>query len=242
MFFQDCIYALKDLCFPPLCLDCGAGLASPRKLFFCETCAAEIALIREPFCRRCGKPFHYAAGGSHLCSECLGNGWHFSTARAVAEYSGPVRAAIHALKYGGRTTALSSFGALKDELQHLRDMTEPDLVLPVPLHPQRLRERGFNQALLLAEALFPDLKKKISVTLLRRTRWKPPQTSLSGAARRKNIKGAFSVQDSKKVEGWRILLVDDVFTTGATVNECARVLQKAGAAAVDVITLARAVD
>jgi ComF family protein len=120
------------------------------------------------------------------------------------------------------------------------DMVKPDLVLPVPLHIKRLRRRGFNQASLLAVSFFPEEKKKIKNTILFRKRETVPQTGLNGSLRRKNIKNAFFVEAPEQVKGKNIVLIDDVFTTGTTVNECAKVLVKAGAKQVDVLTLARA--
>ncbi len=157
----------------------------------------------------------------------------------MALYQGPLVKAIHSFKYAGKTTGLSSFAVFKNRQILLRDLTEPDLIMPVPLHPRRLRERGFNQALLLANAFFPDRRGKIAPALLARRYWTLPQTGLSGPARRKNIKGAFRVKKPARIAGRQVLLVDDVLTTGATVEECARVLCRAGAREVQVITLAR---
>ncbi len=117
---------------------------------------------------------------------------------------------------------------------------EPDIILPVPLHISRLRSRGFNQALLLARVCFPEWQGKIQPDLLHRHKPTIPQTSLSGKARRNNLKGAFSVSDPGLVAGRKILLIDDVFTTGATLNECAKTLSKAGAAEIEAFTLAMA--
>jgi ComF family protein len=145
---------------------------------------------------------------------------------------------IQSFKYDDNRVVLPAFAALKESLPHLRGMQEPDLILPVPLHRERLRQRGFNQALILARTFFPHLQARIETTALVRTRRTVAQTGLSGAARRKNIKGAFKAVEAKVV-GRKILLIDDVFTTGTTVNECARILCKAGAREVQVLTLAR---
>jgi ComF family protein len=117
---------------------------------------------------------------------------------------------------------------------------EPDMVLPVPLHISRLRSRGFNQSLVLARACFPQWQDRIRVRLLVRNRATTPQTDLSGRARRNNLKNAFQVADKAEVAGRNILLVDDVFTTGSTVNECARVLKAAGCKRVEILTICRA--
>jgi len=235
--------AAKDICFPPVCLVCNAGLGGGvfdrRHLSLCAACLARVVFLHEPLCSWCGKTFPGAAGNNHLCGYCLQHGWHFTGARSVIQYQGVLTAAIQSFKYGENRAALSTFAALKESLPHLRAMAAPDLILPVPLHPDRLRQRGFNQALVLAKSFFPAQLEKIETRALVRTRRTAAQTGLSGAARRKNIKGAFAAA-ADKVAGRKILLIDDVFTTGTTVNECARILCKAGAQKVHVLTLARA--
>ena len=230
--------AVREICFPSSCLGCAASLAGRKPPYFCPGCARDITAVREPFCRICGRPFFSASGPSHLCGTCLASGRNFSRARAVAMYQGALVQAIHTFKYTGHTGGLSSFAALKDLLGP-RDLLRPDLIVPVPLHPKRLKERGFNQALLLARAFFPNRRHRIVATLLERKRYTPPQTSLSGTARRKNVRSAFRVTAPPQLVGQTVLLVDDVYTTGSTVDECARVLVRAGAREVEVLTLAR---
>jgi ComF family protein len=240
--FAEFWQAAKDICFPPVCLMCNTGLATVsgrRDIFLCHACLAQVTLLHEPLCRWCGKVFPDAAGTNHLCSVCLKQGWHFTRARSVILYQGAMADVIRSFKYGDNRAALAVFAALKETLPHLRAMREPGLILPVPLHRERLQQRGFNQALILARTFFPDLKSRIETTALVRTRRTAAQTGLSGAARRKNIQGAFKAVEAK-VAGRRILLIDDVFTTGTTVNECAQVLCRAGAREVQVLTLARA--
>lgn len=231
--------AVKDLCFPPTCLSCATPLPPHQDIFFCEACAEQIDLIRSPLCSQCGKAFPASARNNHLCSTCFKKKWHFTTARAVVHYKKPVSQAILSFKYGGNTSGLASFGKLKDKHLQLDDIFSPDIIVPVPLHIKRLRERGFNQALLLARAFFPQQEDRIEATLLERTKKTEPQTNMSGAERRKNLKNAFRVKNNDVVSGKKLLLVDDVFTTGTTVNECARTLSRAGAKEVQVLTLAR---
>ncbi len=231
------IEAFKDLCFPPLCLSCGANLPSGPPLF-CLSCRANVRLIRSPFCSCCGKPFPFSAGGSHLCGFCLKSKWQFSEARSIFQYNGCVPKIVHSFKYSGSTVALKTFFALKKELPHLDHFSDVDLIIPVPLHVKRLRKRGFNQALLLAKALLPECRSKISPYILERQRRTVPQTGLSGVERRRNLKNAFQVCQPAEVRGKRILLVDDIFTTGSTVNECAGTLRRAGAKEIMVLTLA----
>lgn len=231
--------AALELLFPSRCLACRNPVAPGTLPMFCPACLDRIELLREPLCPGCGRLFPKAAGGPHFCGLCLAGSYHFNRARAVALYAEPFSTVLHRFKYQGETWGLSSFKALLDLLPESPIPAETDLILPVPLHPAKLRQRGYNQALLLARAFFPQRRKIIRGDLLVRTRPTPPQTSLSGRARRRNLKKAFAVTDPGAVEGRRVLLVDDVFTTGTTVNECARVLKRGGADEVNVLTLAR---
>ena len=236
------LQAFQDLCFPAACLACGTRLTSARPPLFCPGCLAAIRFLAGPLCTCCGRPFPAAAIPDHLCGACLQGRWHFSRARALFLYNEVSGRAIHALKYGRSTAVLPTFRLWFRDLRERLALSAPELILPVPLHPHRLRQRGFNQALLLARALFADQRRRIQPLILQRQRPTPPQTGLSGAVRRRNLKGAFRVAAPEDVAGRRVLLVDDVFTTGATANECARVLARAGAARIEVLTLARAED
>ena len=241
MDFNALRQSLAALCFPPRCLCCDALLASPAPPLFCGECRHAIDFIREPLCPVCGRAFPDCAGDNHLCGNCLSHPPHFDSARAVAHYRDPLAHAIHTFKYRRRTFGLASFGALLPETLPAPYLA-PELILPVPLHRQRLRERGFNQALLLARAFYPALRERIEPELLTRHRATPSQTGLSGSTRRRNLKGSFRVTDPARLAGKTILLVDDVFTTGSTADECARTLKKGGARAVHVLTLARVAE
>jgi ComF family protein len=203
-------------------------------------CAADITLITPPFCTCCGMSFNFAAGGSHLCSTCLNSPYFFSKARAILAYNDGAAKLIHSFKYNGSTAQFSTFKDLWEKSGLENDLCSPDLIIPVPLHLERLRERGFNQALLLAQIFFSHQKEKISPHLLKRLKKTPHQTTLSGQARRKNMKTAFAVSNQEMIKGKNIILIDDVFTTGTTINECAKILHQAGAHEIQVLTLARA--
>jgi ComF family protein len=205
----------------------------------CRGCRAEVNLIRRPLCLCCGRQFPGATGGDHLCGLCLNDHYHFTRARALVRYHPPLTTIISRFKYHGQTSGLKSFQAIRRQVRSLDDLFQPEIIIPVPLHRQRLRKRGFNQALLLARAFYPEQLDLIDFKTLERHRYTEPQTSLSGKARRGNLKNAFRVTAGEKVTGKRVMLVDDVFTTGTTVNECAKVLKKAGAGEVQVLTLAR---
>lgn len=237
--FPEFCKAIRALCFPPVCLACKKALPGIQDFLFCKDCAEKIEPVTEPLCNCCGRPFPHAAGGNHLCSYCLTHTRHFNRARALVHYQDPIRQAIHSLKYGGKTVPLATFYQLFATHPIFQQQEIPDLILPVPLHAKRLKERGFNQALFLAQAFFPQYKKRIYPDLLRRTRETTPQTGLAGADRRRNVRKAFLVRDPEKVKDKTVLLVDDVFTTGTTVNECAQTLKRAGCGEVQVLTLAR---
>lgn len=233
---------LRDILFPERCLACGTGLKGRQDISYCQTCLQDVRLIQAPFCTTCGKPFDKSAGENHLCGYCLKHGWHFTTARAVVYYQTSVAEAVKAFKYSGKMYGLETFAALTRQYYLHHPLPEPDLILPVPLHPKRLRRRGFNQALVLGRKLFPKSKERIDPHVLERHQWTCTQTGLDGEERRRNVKNAFRIRNSEKIKNKKILLVDDVFTTGATVNECARILLKNKAADVKVFTFARAID
>ena len=239
---HDFFNAFSNLIFPKSCLVCNIKLINTPEILLCNPCLEKIQLIEKPFCSICGKPFLNAAGDNHLCSVCLKTNWHFSKAQAVFVYREPITKVVHNFKYHRSTSCLSTFAAFKKSRASPKDVAGIDLVVPVPLHRKRLRQRGFNQAQVLAACLFPNQKHRINPHILMRTIDTPLQTNLSGKERRRNLKKAFSVTNSAAVKGKKIMLVDDVFTTGSTVNECARMLRNAGAADVQVFTLARVED
>jgi ComF family protein len=187
-------------------------------------------------------------GPDHLCGHCSRHPWHFGLARSAGVFDQGLATLVHRLKYNHQTRLAKPLGALM--LAVLLDNWNPakiDWVVPVPLHRTRLRERGFNQSFLLAQAWASTAKAgpakrpliPVNPDLLQRTRPTASQTGLGRRARVTNLKNAFRVSPGNAAAGARLLLVDDVFTTGATVNECARVLMQAGARRVDVLTLAR---
>jgi len=242
IFRKEFWQTFRDVIFPECCLGCGVGLKRCSGISFCQACLQNVSLILEPFCTTCGTPFDNSAGESHLCSICLKGRWHFTHARAVVCYHGPVAEAVKNFKYNGKMYGLETFAALTRQYYKYHPRPEQDLIIPVPLHPRRLRKRGFNQSLVLCRKLFPESKEKIYPLVLVRSQWTRPQTGLNGAERRRNVRNAFRVKNPDKVKNKRILLVDDVFTTGSTVNECANILLQNKAAEVEVFTFARAAD
>lgn len=232
--------AVLDFFLPAKCPLCGLSSDSSIPDRPCATCLAQVKFFSSPLCFRCGLGFSSPSDVDHLCAECLSAERHFSRARAVCGYEGIIMEAISRLKYGGLTRLAKPLGNLLAEYQDPDfSLSDNDLIIPVPLHTRRLRERGFNQSLLLARQVSRRRSIPLNFTALHRARQTQPQTQLSGAERRKNVRGAFEVRKMEAVEGKRILLIDDVFTTGATVQECASVLREAGVIEVHVLTLAR---
>jgi len=220
---------------------CGILLAGPECESFCPACFSDIRFVAPPLCPCCGIPMA-GAGADHLCGDCLVSRPPYAMARAVARYESVLLDAIHVFKYKGKITTGEILGKMMaDHIYPGFSIADYSLIVPVPLHPKRLRERGFNQAVILAR----EISKRFSIPLdfltLRRHVFTEPQVKLGKDRRRENIRGAFAVKNGKKVEGQRIILVDDVYTTGSTVKECAGALMKHGVAEVAVLTLARAV-
>lgn len=179
-------------------------------------------------------------GDDHPCESCIRERPFFDELRAPYLYEGPVMDAIHLFKYGGRTGIAEPFGTLMSEYLNKWQNDLPDLlIIPVPLHRKRLRERKFNQSLLIARQVSEKSDNGLDFLTLRRTRETKPQTGLKRNERQKNVRRAFALKDPMNVKGRTILLVDDVATTGSTLNECARVLKKAGVKTVLCLVFAR---
>ncbi len=232
--------AALDVIFPPLCHVCREFIPDAGELHICTACRERMPPIRAPLCVVCGIPF-MGAGQDHICGSCSKTHPSFDLARAALGYEGPGRDLIHAFKYRNKTHLRRPLGLLMiQELPEFILAGRHDLIMPVPLHRKKLSSRGFNQALLLGEILSQRFRIALDRHNLRRIRWTEPQVNLSAVDRRTNVKGAFAIHDPALVNGRRVLLVDDVLTTGSTVEECAKVLKAAGAAGVSVITVARA--
>jgi ComF family protein len=238
---HELLTGIADLFFPPRCLTCGHLLDEHGPLPLCASCTAGIHTIRSPLCPRCGIPFTGADGGDRLCGDCLLTARPYAAARAVGLYEQTLLTAIHLFKYRGKTGIGEVLGRMMAEYAGQQwDMTVFSLIIPVPLHRKRLRERGFNQAVILARQIAKRFDLPLALRTLRRDVGTPPQVGLGREARADNVRGAFTVRRPELINGQRILLVDDVYTTGSTLAECAAVLMRAGAEAVAVLTLARA--
>ncbi len=229
--------------FPTNCATCSDFLWDDPIPFFCRRCWSQISPIPSPVCPRCARPFASSSALSHSpnheCGKCRRRSPSYNHARTPYAYQSPLKEAIVLLKHKGKTQ-------LAPLLAQLMAQTGPpvviiDAIVAVPLHPTRLRKREFNQSLLLARSLGKRWNLPVLTNVLLRTKLTPPQTSLSRRARLTNLRKCFAVKRPDVIEGKNILVVDDVFTTGTTVNECAKTLRKAGAQSVHVQTLARTV-
>lgn len=240
-----------DFLFPPHCTLCETLLlASETATAICTRCEQSLPRITSPKCPRCGAPFDEIDPGTpaqsdHTCGECLSKPPPFGRAFAPLYYEGGVREAVLALKYSRRLDrARGLVGLMLEGFAELypEGTPRPDFIVPVPLHPRRLRERHFNQAAVLARHLSKRTHTPWKAGLLKRTRMTPSQRGLSRKERAANVRGAFSAPAPHQSGGRHLLLLDDVFTTGATIRECARTLLKEGKATrVDVLCVARAV-
>lgn len=228
------------LVLPRRCLACGTPVAGVGAL--CAGCWPSVRFLGPPHCAACGYPFEYDAGAGALCGACSAVQPAFDRARSVFVYDAASRGPLLAFKHADRTDAAPAFARL---MAHAAAelLSDAGVIVPVPLHRRRLLARRFNQSALLAQALGREAAVRAIPDLLMRTRHTPSQGGLSASARRRNVAGAFAVRKSMadEVRDARVLVVDDVYTTGATVSACAAVLRGAGAAAVDVVTLARVV-
>ncbi len=240
--FSRAAIAVLDLILPPRCPGCRAIVADDGR--FCETCWATLRFITAPQCACCGTPFDHDRGPGTQCGACLLKPPKFASARAALAYEGAARDVLLAFKHGDRqhlarlmTPHLARAGA--DAL--VRGGDGGALLVPVPLHGTRLRSRGFNQAALLARALAKRTGTPLAVDALVRVRRTALSRGLGRRARATNVRAAFRVAHPEQVRGRNIVLVDDVLTTGATADACARMLRRAGAARVDVLTWARVV-
>lgn len=232
--------SLAELCFPRICAGCGKINAQSAG-FWCAGCLDEIPRISPPICPLCGSPFPDAPDSSdHLCGECTRSVFHFDGARSAVTHAGIVRDRIHQFKFGRRLEWIPPLVELLQATYETWGISPPALVVPVPLHLNRLKERGFNQSGLLAGEFARKLGLRVSYDMLVRKKWTEPQTRLNRTQRLKNVRGAFDAPGRESVRNLRILLIDDVFTTGETLSECARTLKKKGASEVHALTVTRA--
>jgi len=236
---SDLFQAAVSLLYPATCTICGKNVRAGE--YLCDKCDGNLIRIVAPFCQTCSEPFEGSIQSAFTCPNCAHRTIYFDAAVAAYRGRGIVREVIHQFKYTRQIhlrhlVARWLGAALEDE--RLRDCNF-DLIVPVPLHPTRERERGFNQASLLSELLSAQTSIR-SQRVLERVRYTTTQTALDRSERMENLHNAFRLRKNADVRGLRVLLIDDVLTTGSTLSECARVLKRAGAISVHAATAARA--
>jgi ComF family protein len=232
---------LADLLLPPVCIACRARIGSHGLL--CGDCFARIDFIAPPICARLGVPLPYDAGEGALSAAAIATPPVYDRARAAARYSETMRELIQSFKYRDRQEGLVLFARwLKQAGAEL--LKDADLIVPVPLYPARLWWRRFNQSAMLAQALGGLTGVEVDCFVLRRVKRTASQVGLSADQRRRNVAGAFKVDKARagRIRRKNVVVIDDVITTGATAEACARALKRAGAGRVDVLALARAVE
>ncbi len=233
---------LVDLVYPRNCQLCEQPLAEEDRGAICGGCLARVKFIEPPCCRQCALPFAGQPRETFQCSYCQDLGFSFERAVAACRAEGVVRAAVLGFKYRRQMYFLPHLaewlvGAAREWIA----WDEVDAIVPVPLHPRKRREREFNQAELLTEYLGRVVGVPVVANAVRRVKDTPTQTRLDAEQRRRNLRGAFQVRRGDRIAGRRVVLVDDVFTTGVTLDSCARVLRQAGARGIIALTVARGV-
>lgn len=235
------LYSLKeailDILYPQniTCIVCRQRRRDIDQKGLCLNCANTLPFVTPPVCGKCGRPL---ASGDIMCVDCLYAGYHFEQAASVMHYTPDIKRLIHRFKYGGISYLSRIMGWWMVEAFKQRCGWDVDIIIPVPLHPKRQRQRGFNQSALLAKEIGKNTGVVVDEHVLIRNKYTPAQAGLDKFQRMHNLRDAFAVKDPSVVKGKVILLVDDVFTTGSTVDECSRALLKAGAEGVYVLTLA----
>lgn len=228
--------------FPAACSYCRASFATSPVPYLCAHCWSDFMPLSGPVCPVCGRPFGspetLSASPDHACMSCRMAPPQYDQAIAAGLFEGSLREAVHLFKYRPARSLGRPLATWMTA--RVRMISDLDLVMPVPLHRKRLRQRGFNQALLLGKGVADAFRLPLVYDKLQRVRNTRPQVELSGAERSRNVHDAFRIERPLGIAGKRILVVDDVFTSGATMNECARVLKESGAKSVVAFTLARA--
>jgi len=231
--------ALRDLVFPPSCVHCGGLVEASPLRHVCAACEPLIVRVESPHCPCCGHPFFGDTEGERLCVHCEGLRPEFGEGKTAVLFKGPARALVHTLKYRHGLHVLEDIETLVAAHSEFADFIRGAVLVPVPLHPRKLRERGYNQSRLLAETVAKAVGGEGTRVeeLLRRVVDTQTQTNLDREQRRANLKNAFALAPGAAItESQSYTLIDDVFTTGSTLNACAGVLRRAGGLKVNVVT------
>lgn len=230
--------AVADVVFPRTCIGCGAVPENGPFRHLCARCIPQIAYAKSPCCSTCGHPYYGEVIGERVCPHCSGLGPVFREGRTATLCKGPARALVHELKYRKGLYVLEDIEAIWRASDGVLEFVRDACLVPVPLHPRKQRERGYNQSLLLAETLARAAGGRTRVErLLRRVVDTESQTAFDRRTRLANLKNAFALADGAAITPEQpYVLIDDVFTTGSTLNSCARVLRAAGSLKLDVVT------
>jgi ComF family protein len=227
--------------FPSTCKICRALLEAPAEKVLCQNCLDKIVPLRAPFCPACGR-FFDGAGESHTCSACLNQAPPFSAHRSSARYRGHLKDALLLFKYRRyRVLGVNLAGFVVEALKKEDGLwTGVDVIVPVPLHRRRRWDRGFNQAEVLAREIGRLKRIPVESRVLIKVQNVPPQTSLERDERKSNVRDAYRLDRAERLQGKTVLLVDDVYTTGSTMRECAGLLKNGGVKDVRAVTVAQA--
>jgi len=231
--------SLADIFFARSCVHCGDAVEESSYDFLCSTCAREVFLSMPPACSTCGFPFFGMLAGPKICPHCAELNPLFDEGKTLFLAKGPARSMIHELKYHSGFYILEDAAKMIEQAPFYQKYIDNAILVPVPLHPTKLRERGYNQSEKIAKMLENVTKQRSKVeNLLIRTRFTQTQTRLNREQRHQNVKNAFALaSDAVVIPDQQYILVDDVFTTGSTLNACAQILQAAGATRLKVATL-----
>jgi ComF family protein len=235
---REFLRGITDMVFPPVCLNCGGLVEGGRLKHVCVQCVPLIHRVELPSCSTCGSPFFGEVEGERMCPHCDGLRPVYDEGRTATLFKGPARALIHELKYHKGHHVLADLEEIVRESAHVTDFIRDTILVPVPLHPRKERERGYNQTMLLAEVMARAAGGTTRVeAALKRVIDTPSQTTFDRRARRANLKNAFALARGATINpASPYTLVDDVFTTGSTLNSCAGVLRRAGALRLNVVT------
>ena len=234
-----------DLIYPRWCKICDIRLSQGSIVCFCKSCWDEIKFINPPYCKKCGIPYPLAQNSdSFVCGNCINNKSYISKIRAIGIYDGVLRKAIHEFKYKGKSKlgfhlANLMIKKIKENQEIIEFLKDVSFIIPVPLHRSKLKEREYNQSEILANLISKEIDIPVENNIIKRIKVTRPQSELKEEERQKNVKGVFEVKRNEKIEGKILLLIDDIVTTGATVEECAKVLIKSGANEIRVLSLSR---
>ncbi len=237
-FLKQLTQLVVEIFYPRSCLHCGDAVEHSDYQFLCSACSRELFLSKSPSCSTCGYPFFGMLAGPRICPHCTELDPLFEQGKTLFLAKGPARSIIHALKYQSGFYVLEDVKVMIAKIPSYKDYFDGAILVPVPLHPTKERERGFNQSLVIAKSLNDATMAKDLQNLLVRKVYTQTQTRLSRTARHQNVKNAFALaSDAVVIPNQTYILVDDVITTGSTFNACAAALREAGATQIKVATL-----